>query len=738
MRITPPSSTRVRTTRRIGSLLLLAGLAGGAYAGFDFPATGPDACKSFDGEPIGKAGTYPQSTIDKLKMKFNLNDADAKAKLDAIRANINKAKDLAEAEDATVGKCLKDACASGSRMCIDFQGGGSQAAVLPDGTTKCDKDKVNIGLAAAGCAEYECWDPNLVILVLNMLHEGLHMTQDYSAAGLNPEPTTGVGSLDPFIELNPSCKKKVKKAKKASCNEIAAEELENKLIDKLKGPLKNIANCMPPGPLPGGAADVLIAGVQAAPDPKQAAKDMLKKICDEKAGNDNHIKCQKARKAAFDQFLMDGDKKKMNDAIKKTRWFTLFPKLPNFGPITNVVTTGGGDSGKVTQTDSTTTIVIDTGLARATDIVCFDDTTFLIAGVDDVDDGVLLSYVDEDEDGFMDASSRTVLFTSSVLTGGLEMTLDESSTSILIFEAGEDGLYRVQDLDGDGIPESLGSSPVAVASTQRESVHSFSISESGRELYGTFFGDEHAFPTGSEVYVLSDADGDGFFEEEVVLDVFANSLFAGSFIGGAYAGDSSVEVDAPYLAAVEVHAVDSLGNSTELLGVGQANRVGDASLSLNRPLRLGEQVSIWDTTNGTASQAVTIGLVPTMTSETATASSSRNESQRLDFNAGPQHAGSMYLLLGSQSGTGPGFSSGSVHVPLNWDAYTNLTLRSYNKGAFGRTMGHLDSDGRASSTVSFGAAPLSMVGLTLHHSMLVIEDGRLVMASNAVSVQVLP
>ena len=42
--------------------------------------------------------------------------------------------------------------------------------------------------------------------------------------------------------------------------------------------------------------------------------------------------------------------------------------------------------------------------------------------------------------------------------------------------------------------------------------------------------------------------------------------------------------------------------------------------------------------------------------------------QNLFLDAGPDHAGRFYQVVGS-FGTSPGFDLGSVHVPLNWDTW---------------------------------------------------------------------
>ena len=67
----------------------------------------------------------------------------------------------------------------------------------------------------------------------------------------------------------------------------------------------------------------------------------------------------------------------------------------------------------------------------------------------------------------------------------------------------------------------------------------------------------------------------------------------------------------------------------------------------------------------------------------------------LPMDMGVARAGEFYFLLGSLSGTKPGFKIGNLTVPLNSDALTNLMLSLPNlPGLFPNTFGKLDSTGR--------------------------------------------
>ena len=99
--------------------------------------------------------------------------------------------------------------------------------------------------------------------------------------------------------------------------------------------------------------------------------------------------------------------------------------------------------------------------------------------------------------------------------------------------------------------------------------------------------------------------------------------------------------------------------------------------------------------------------------------------------AGTTHALSSYAVLGSASGTGPGFSVGGVNVPLNPDGYMMGLIGALGTPGLASFAGSLDAlgNGRASLTLP-PLAPLA--GLTLHHGFVVLRGTSAKLASNAV------
>jgi hypothetical protein len=131
------------------------------------------------------------------------------------------------------------------------------------------------------------------------------------------------------------------------------------------------------------------------------------------------------------------------------------------------------------------------------------------------------------------------------------------------------------------------------------------------------------------------------------------------------------------------------------------------------------------------------GLAPPLVADVTSISLSAGGSQGLTLSA-PSSAGEVYWVLGTASGTLPGIAIEGLVVPLNYDAYTGLTLSIPNQGIFVGTLGLLDGAGGASAAVVFpaGISP-SLAGTTLHHAFVTIGTS-LTFASNAVPLTLTP
>jgi hypothetical protein len=127
-----------------------------------------------------------------------------------------------------------------------------------------------------------------------------------------------------------------------------------------------------------------------------------------------------------------------------------------------------------------------------------------------------------------------------------------------------------------------------------------------------------------------------------------------------------------------------------------------------------------------------------LTADAATISESTGGIVNFDLDAGVAHGGRAYVLAGSISGTQPGTTlPGGLVIPLNRDAFTNLTLRLANTPAFPGFQGRLDAWGTAKARFdSKGPLPPGYVGTTIHFAGTLSSPFDFV--TNAVAVEIVP
>jgi hypothetical protein len=103
-----------------------------------------------------------------------------------------------------------------------------------------------------------------------------------------------------------------------------------------------------------------------------------------------------------------------------------------------------------------------------------------------------------------------------------------------------------------------------------------------------------------------------------------------------------------------------------------------------------------------------------------TASAAVGEVVDYSMDAGAANAGRSYLVLGSLSGTSPGFTlPGGLNMPINWDSFTNVALSMLGSPAFQNFMGSLDGTGQAVATFdTLGAVDPNLIGQTMSFAFL--------------------
>ncbi|MCB9869872.1 MAG: SBBP repeat-containing protein [Planctomycetes bacterium] len=108
--------------------------------------------------------------------------------------------------------------------------------------------------------------------------------------------------------------------------------------------------------------------------------------------------------------------------------------------------------------------------------------------------------------------------------------------------------------------------------------------------------------------------------------------------------------------------------------------------------------------------------------------------QKLTVDAGVGLAGQPYIIAGSVTGTVPGFDLFGVHVPLNLDRYTDITIAFGGTSPFVGYRGVLDTGGRAAAALVVPVVT-GVSKLRLDHAYVVANaNGRLLHGSKPVYV----
>jgi hypothetical protein len=98
-----------------------------------------------------------------------------------------------------------------------------------------------------------------------------------------------------------------------------------------------------------------------------------------------------------------------------------------------------------------------------------------------------------------------------------------------------------------------------------------------------------------------------------------------------------------------------------------------------------------------------------------------------------------YILLGSISGTSPGFPlpGGLATLPLNWDVFTNLIVLLLNSPIFVNFTGTLDSAGQATAQMNtLSQLPEASAGVVIHFAYALKNPWDVV--SNPAGIEILP
>ncbi len=233
---------------------------------------------------------------------------------------------------------------------------------------------------------------------------------------------------------------------------------------------------------------------------------------------------------------------------------------------------------------------------------------------------------------------------------------------------------------------------------------------------------------GVNVRSVPDFDGDG------LEDIIIGACFCVGKVNTIYPGDGWVEVlsGATGDLITTVSGADGTRFGYRADGIGDINGDGIPDFVVSN--------------NNTDEQGAETGSAWVFSAEDLPMRSDRHEVSIatgadvvFEIEAGRVNAGANYYVFGSFTGTSPGVPvSPSVHLPLNWDAYTNITLGFGSAPGF-MFWGTLDGTGSAVAGLQVPAGlAATLVGLELHHAYLLDRGFGFDFVSNAVPLTLLP
>ncbi|QDU67484.1 YncE family protein [Engelhardtia mirabilis] len=266
-------------------------------------------------------------------------------------------------------------------------------------------------------------------------------------------------------------------------------------------------------------------------------------------------------------------------------------------------------------------------------------------------------------------------------------------------------------------------------------------------------------PLGTELRVGIDRDEDGFLDRDE-LDVAADPAdplsTPGACVAAIPAAPVNLAASSPDKFQIRLTWNDLAADETfyevgrSVAGVGKFDLIArlpaDTTSFTDIGLLCGQPYDYRVAARNCAgAAAATIAAVTdgcqSLVGDVAQLSLASGGTQNLALEAGPTLAGAIYLVLGSLSGTAPGFSLDGVVLPLNGDDYFQLTLLSASGPPIVNSLGVLDDSGRGTADLVLpaGSAP-TLVGTTAHHAFLVIDPASAAVrfASNAESVSLVP
>ncbi len=591
-------------------------LASPGHAGFKHPRNSPNP--AFDGFPLGDGTnsdankTKIQPTIDKLGMQINAeraamgqpplagNDLQtaAKARFDAIRANVVKAAELVACQikgdvGEAASKCITDLLAKGS-VCIDF-GNGAQGAQFCDSSPECKMDKINIDVKKFGTTVKECYDPMLYDATMTLYEEVRHALQDFTAtAGANADIT------------------RAKCQHMAVCNERDVDDrtipINMDLITALDKMLMNMA----PAPVE-PINKKLIMKLQALPNgaAKTAAIQALKTEAEKQKAFDTDTRaCYDAAKQALADFIAGTiNKTTLNQRLGRIKWQIPGQTAPIPRPQVTTTYQSNSSTGTIIQNQEGTIVPLNTGLMGVYDTHFLQDGAYLlISGVTPGGQGTVLIVPDPDDNEIYLSPDVQVAIPP---TPQLQLNLDLFQRNggggpVYIYDALQRLIYPLIDTDTNQLPDALGP-PINSPDPLLEWVRHFKMTDDNRIMGFENDSDDGNYPPNLSVFELVDPGVDGFYEQLVEHSTFGDVGFAPAPLDPPVNWDFDIDILAMESASLEVYTLDPLGFTQEFIGFGfTPSDSHQTTIYLFRPVFTAENLLVIDATHGLQSNPIPV------------------------------------------------------------------------------------------------------------------------------------
>ncbi|MCI4669535.1 MAG: T9SS type A sorting domain-containing protein [Bacteroidia bacterium] len=537
-----------------------------------------------DGERLGKVGDCPAPTIEKLRMKFGINQAAAKAKLLNIQKNVVKAIEFIRHSDPSVADCLKNA-QENNRLCIEFAAARSIIGVTKTAEPGCNADRVNINWPyMRGCDSISTLDSGFIFLVNVLLHEGIHMEQTTTPNDFTPTDTRTDSS--------------VRRWKKSFDMELGAIDSTQKLwcplIDSLS---KSIAGggTPIPNPLPGGAVGNMLGELNRLPNNAKRlakAREIIQQARLVKILNARY----RERNAKGKKFACDF----LADSITSVQLVDSFRRLgvlrlqnPFEGNVESIIYPDPNGFA-VTQTNGEVFNMLFHDLEFISDIFLPNPDQMIIAGPNGFGQTILVGYGDTDGDGLFDNSSAQMLLTLNNSDLGLDF-IPFPDGRLLIFDYQQQQMLELVDGNRDGFPDQV--LPQPLSQPIPEPVVDWVASPSDpRLLIGLPFkqGIFQTINPRENYFLLEDQNSDNFYDFIFEEDRNLNIGTAPLYMLPPQPGNLEDSIHGSAFSMVEVLEVDSLGDSVRVIGMMGLDEFGFGVVNYGLPLPPGIRLQLRD------------------------------------------------------------------------------------------------------------------------------------------------